>query len=500
MATEMSGALRGRAALGGTVRWAIPLLALIAGLCTPLLVDSEQGRLPGQLGVLGIVALAANLGLSVYPWLGRKGWRGDMWNPLRFISVLFLLVFVARPLQILLDPEARSRAMPDGVWLFEQALMLGGLGVSCLYFGYRARIGDRLARKLPSVGERWRGTRVAQVAAAYLVVGLTGYAVAIARSGGPASFVRTLGGRRLLAASGNWVFASSLVLVHAAALLVGTHCFQRKRLRGLFVLSVVLSVATSLSLGGRSAVLVPLLALMVAHAYSRSSGDGRGWSLRRAALIGGAAATAVIFAVVLRAARTEGLAGRAVSLEPLSLLVGGDAVDAFLGEFNQFDWLVVVLKVFPRELPLQLGGTLLHFFAMWIPRALWADKPLPISFVISRAVTGVATGQPSTIIGELFLNYHLPGVVVGMAAFGVFLKVAHSYLRHNRASPGAILVYAFTFASLHELFTRTLAPKAFAFTLFMVPAIVAVLLVQQRRSGVSTAAIPGPAARGRRLR
>ena len=58
--------------------------------------------------------------------------------------------------------------------------------------------------------------------------------------------------------------------------------------------------------------------------------------------------------------------------------------------------------------------------AAFVPRALWGEKPLPLDFKLSRIVygEGADAGTPFTLAGELFWNFGVAGVLVGMALLG----------------------------------------------------------------------------------
>ena len=98
--------------LNGRAAWLLLGLAAMAGALVASLPVREWGLLPDGLSPLSLAVLAINLGLAAYPWLAQTGRRFDFFHPLCFVSLLFLLVYFARPLQILHDPAARNKPMP----------------------------------------------------------------------------------------------------------------------------------------------------------------------------------------------------------------------------------------------------------------------------------------------------------------------------------------------------------------------------------------------------
>ncbi len=457
----------------------LSVLAILIGLLVPLRPMLDWDWSPQELGTWGWVAMAVTIVLGALPWLLWTRGSMDFFEPVYFVSLLYVLVFFLRPLQILYDYHARSRFMPADLELFQWVLLVGALGFVCFRVGYASRIGASMGRRLPNVSGPWQHHRVVRIAAMYTLIGIVGFSFAATQAGGFSLFFGTLRGRRLLGEQGYWILASTLVLVQAATIVVGTYYFKTRRLGALFVFSLVLSVAAGLSLGSRSEVLIVLVTLLVIFYYLRRFRPGR--LVTNTVLIGLFAGAALLFVVTQVAVRKQLLEGGELGEISLTSLATEDIASRFLDEFSQFDWFVIVRNIAPRELPFQYGKTFLEFFSRFVPRAIWPEKPDPISFRISMMVGGARSGHPSTILGELYLNFNVLGIIVGSLIIGIILRALYAYLQQNRSNPAVILLYAYTFASLHRFFTRAFAPKMFGFLLFLVPTILALRLVEQRK-------------------
>jgi oligosaccharide repeat unit polymerase len=151
-----------------------------------------------------------------------------------------------------------------------------------------------------------------------------------------------------------------------------------------------------------------------------------------------------------------------------------------LNEFSQFDWFVIVLDATPSVIPYQYGQTFVQLFAQFVPRMFWQDKPLPIEYVVTRLLTGVESGSPFTIIGELYLNFLWPGIIVGMIVFGILVRSVYGYLQSNPGNPGVVLIYGYIYASLFQLYTRSFAPMMFFLIIFLIPAGLALWFIRDR--------------------
>jgi oligosaccharide repeat unit polymerase len=429
------------------------------------------------IGAIGMWSLIATISQSV-----------RFVEPAFFVSVLFLLVFFFRPLQLMQHPEQRSPFMPYDLGLIRQALELGALGFACFHLGYQSRLASHLGARLPVIAGRWRHKHVLRISLLYLCLGSAAYAYVFQRAGGLALLARTLQGRLMLARSSTWSIASVGTLTSVATVILGTYVLKTRRLVVLFLVSLSLSVSANLLLGSRSGVLVLLLTIfVVAH------------QLRIRRLLGASAAgllvvaifgmLLVLFTVVVGNLRYHAMGGGDALAIVFSSrgLVPRDLLGSFLGEFNQFDWLAIVLSITPDQIPLQWGRTFVHYFVMFVPAALWPTKPLPISFVVNKTMGGAGAGSPSTIVGELYQNFGVGGIAIGMVIFGMLVRSVYAYFRHSDSELSTVVLYAYTFASLHRFFTRSFAPKLFGFTLFVVPTILALRFVTRSRARSSDA-------------
>ena len=149
-----------------------------------------------------------------------------------------------------------------------------------------------------------------------------------------------------------------------------------------------------------------------------------------------------------------------------------------LREFNQFDWFAVVLDLVPTELPFQSGGTFLQFFSMFVPSSMWPEKPLPLGYTLTLVVGGASSGSPPSILGELYVNFGVPGIVLGMFIAGIIARTLYGYLRAHPHNIAVIMIYAYNFASIHRFFTRSFAPKMLGYVLFMVPMLFALWFIR----------------------
>lgn len=123
---------------------------------------------------------------------------------------------------------------------------------------------------------------------------------------------------------------------------------------------------------------------------------------------------------------------------------GGPSIDELLYRYGTLDSAYPVLARVPEDVDFLYGSSYLTIAALPVPRALWPDKPGTVGKLAGEVFYGVKAGIPPGAIGEAYWNFHLPGVVLLFAAFGVFHRFVVCFFRRYPDQPGAVVIYALT--------------------------------------------------------
>lgn len=121
-----------------------------------------------------------------------------------------------------------------------------------------------------------------------------------------------------------------------------------------------------------------------------------------------------------------------------------DYLDESLGKAKArvalINQVAVVVRDVPRWVPYAKGETIFYpMVAYFVPRLIWPDKPpflLGREFGVTFRVVNMAdkkTSIAATVPGELYWNFDVPGIVVGMAVWGIFLRFLY---RRYGSTPG----------------------------------------------------------------
>lgn len=109
----------------------------------------------------------------------------------------------------------------------------------------------------------------------------------------------------------------------------------------------------------------------------------------------------------------------------------------FAGHFDAFYNLVLVVHLDFASRGWQTLGALLF----WVPRAIWADKPVGTSFEFADFAGLSASGNISfSLPAELYVDYRVLGVMLGMFLVGVIYRQIDRFLTSPR-QPGSLTSY-----------------------------------------------------------
>lgn len=334
-------------------------------------------------------------------------------------------------------------------WMF----FLSAIGLAALHLGYESaagvwageRLGRWLGRKI------WRPARTSTVTAAFLAVGFVGATL----------YARSFGGFRA-AATQDLVFVATegtlgnfwkLVLMEFAVvgfhvLLLGELLRGGRKMRWGRVVPVG-ALVTSLYLVTSSKFLLLRILLPPMLFFHL---------LRRRISI---AHLAVFFAVfgalfpVFYAHRLLGSGDWGAILSQVRDVPHDSWFDAIplLGRAYDADSFVRVLHDTGRTVPFRFGGSFLDIFIFFIPRALWPAKPPSYGLEFADQyfgdvnLGGLSFVSPS-LPGELYLNFHVAGILAGMFALGVLFRATWR-AAVTGGVPGALLYGYFYLFAIH---------------------------------------------------
>jgi hypothetical protein len=129
---------------------------------------------------------------------------------------------------------------------------------------------------------------------------------------------------------------------------------------------------------------------------------------------------------------------------------------------------------------LNFGSTLLDLFYFYIPRILWTNKPLSFSryfamdYMPHTKIADASFASPS-LIGELYMNWHIVGVIGGMFFIGVCQRAVYSYLMKDCKMVSSVLIYSITLLAFIHLVEGGIAAQIETWLSWIVPMTIVLL-------------------------
>ena len=441
-------------------------MALVAAAVALALLSAG---LPAAWVLLGICALAT---VPIVVW-GIA--TGRFFEPLPVIAAIGALMFVLRPLQLILewrdlyshffptDPVRRlvllegqeiSLFIGDRVTEPLEDTLARSIGACALFLvmllvGYRLGLGARLARRLEGVRSRQGAINLRAAVGISLAIGLVAQVVIIGRAGGPSGCPgaglqqadRPVGQLRPL-------LPQRLRLRRRAALggvAPAPHArrvgrLRRERARGLHVLHDRGLARPCVPHAARARLIVHYL--------------WRPWR-RRELAAGLIVMLAFVSALlVFREAADTRSTGESAKVAWQHTL----DPHVILNDITSFDDVLYATTIYGRARPHEHGQFLLDGARSFLPSKIDPNKPEGGDIVFRKVVwkNQFGAGRPPTAVGDLFIDFGFPGVAVGAVLIGVLARSLLGLLRGPLAGRQyRVALYAIALVILYELVVDT---------------------------------------------
>jgi hypothetical protein len=455
-------------------RLAVPrsLLVVAAGAALALLLRTISAEAFLWASTLGFAAITARSFV-------RRG-RLDSGDVLLLFTLYYSMSLLVRGIGVLtwvdspyLEELGNARTAHVRL-LVAWSQFYSALGLFAVQEGYRSNLArrwaDTLARRAPSLTRPWRSSRVRPVVVALLGLGVLGALLRVRSLGGFMSAAADPMTANTSEALGHWwqialtEFAVVGFHVHMLGLLLRR---DRRFVSHYLVLGIGLCLPLYLVSSSKFLLLRTLFIPWLLRHFIVKRVEL--WKIIVAFAVFG------LLFPVFYAYRALGLG----NLGAIGLYLQ-DADAPLLRVFNRAygtDSFMLILHRTGTELPFLWGRSLLDLVTFWVPRLLWPAKPdsfglqFPALYMPDMrwgAMTYVTTSLP----GELYMNFHVAGVLAGSALLGVAMRAT---LALARRGPGAVLLYSYAFITAMHLAEGCIASQLETLLTDLVPMALALL-------------------------
>lgn len=396
------------------------------------------------------------LGIIIFPQFVRRS--QDPFEPLNFIALTTFIGVTSRTIYVVAtaDSNAHTRdflLLGKSLDVLSPAMLLICLALACLVCGYSLKVPRVRVETLPMImNDDWNKTRLVlalftMALVAALSIGLYFEATGITLNSLSDRFSAK---RKVLindatygvASLGYYLWGASL-LSYVFLILHTLLATSRKSFFSPLGFSVVVSGAAAAILPIITSSRNDLLLLIVYAALI--------WHYKRSKLslqtLLNVLAIALTLLFVLGGMRAVSQ-GQQEALS--SYLTDNSLIEGILGSRNWFDITSTahVVDSVPQKLDYLYGQSLFSWVVAPVPRRIWKEKPVVrIGDMIGQVIFNRRhniTGVPPGYIGELYINFGVPGVLLGMFLLGAFLKTLYvsfkPYLARNK---NLLLIYIY---------------------------------------------------------
>jgi hypothetical protein len=190
------------------------------------------------------------------------------------------------------------------------------------------------------------------------------------------------------------------------------------------------------------------------------------------------AAMFLFFAGSYRRATASGASPTAV---PADISASAVADELLYYDYSSLDIMVLLLDRVPDEVSLRWGRSFLDLVVLPVPRSIYPEKPAPLNTWYNQQLFGAErSGKKASIIGEGFVNFHIPGVVLLMLMYGFAARVLYTNLQLSDFGPGAVLVYALFYKFIWSLSGGGFGEIGFELLMRLLPVLVVIHFVRIR--------------------
>jgi oligosaccharide repeat unit polymerase len=213
----------------------------------------------------------------------------------------------------------------------------------------------------------------------------------------------------------------------------------RKAVWLLFCIYLIGILLIQFSFGTRGMVVGIFLSLIICYQYLK-----RSISFKYLAVIALFLILLIGFATAFRGVAMGGISiGEVVTAS--AGLPAQEYLNILISRLDVLSFFMTILQDFPTQgMDFQYGRTLLNIFVQPIPRSLFQEKPYLIGDIFTQQFYPESVGWVSldpSIFGEMYMNLHVAGIVIGLYLLGIICRVCQVYLEKNLNNKGVILFY-----------------------------------------------------------
>ena len=428
--------------------------------------------------VVFLSLVIAEIAVASLIYSQARGDRFDIFEPSIVANLMFLLYYCVRPIYLMYNLDVANGIFasmnPADPFDYAWAVGYAALGLVCFQAGYFAMKLDYCETSRPQSYLRdWDTGRSNLVVIIGGLWAMASCAMAVSAAGGIAGILANAGRlREVTAGYGYAILGGGFFPIGAVLLLVDQLLGHPRKFW--IILFCAMSVVFPALFGNRTGIFAVLISCIVVYAHIRRI--RRPW--RIAALFMILVLVVVPLVVFLGFARESNVGASEIPRVASTMIDNGSSFfySQTLGEFSAVDSFAAIIHGGPSVFPFRYGETYLDAVLFIIPRSVWPAKPQAFSTAVGDYVTRNGNDVPPGIIGELYVNFHLFGIVTGMFLLGRLMDFM--YRRAMVGSVGALALYALLIPYFGVFLSRNFLGAGVLLLTAILPMLLAVIYIE----------------------
>ncbi len=400
----------------------------------------------------------------------------DPIEPIYLWLSVYGFIYLIKPVARVISGEPFSFGEENLEW----AMSVSVIGLIAFYIGYYSRVGHVVASHVPSMLSEVSSRRIRIFALILIAIGAAGLWQYMEISGGWREFwslPHGYGGKPELTTA--YIYQLPELMIVGFFLIVYDAMVERQ-----FTIRSVGRIAFAL-IGGigvytvlwsrRTFILWVLISLFVLFYLIKQRRPG----LISTVLFG----IAIFVAITLTVAYRPHLHLGATDADFAAVEPRNAAVSSISQTGDEFDSFLAIVSLYPDRIDYDYFQIYARIFIHPIPRIIWPEKPpLFVSswdeFLFQSKIT---KGASESVLGDLYIQLGLLGVIIGMLVSGALWKFLFAYVKKVPSSGFMHLLYAVALGNIPSFIVQSGISAFWKWMPFMIPGIVVAYWVAKRR-------------------
>lgn len=384
--------------------------------------------------------------LAIVPLFYEKMNQGkiDLFSPLAIFSFFYLLLFGIRSIDLLIFGQD---LIQEAEKYYVQTLFYAIVGLHFFQIGYFSILGRLIFTKKLLIEYKWSSTRLKILLISYSLISIISFSIIIKLSGGFSYYFQNIHAAMINITTGSALFFMGVLLIEIPLLIWFFNILENKKNLILFSGYFLLVIFLFFSLGERGHLISLIISLLVIYHYARKK-------LNLLFLISTVGAF-IIFLTLYGQYRELTKENHLIKKAGFDSKIKLETIYHYsMYEFDQLIRVKDIVENTPDKISFQYGKTFINLLLKPIPSRIWENKPQGAGVLVTKNLypkhfSAHVSVAPS-LLGELYLNFHLIGVITGFFIFGIIVRALYEFLQNNKNHKNAILIYAFVLPFIYS--------------------------------------------------